>query len=297
MPEPKLIPLADFRRGTRTNPAWQRASQGAGLDMVNIGVEGQGRPVPRLGYVVDETLEVDGLGDQLIKVHELGNSYREPVSHSYRIFSDENYINHKGRLFISGRSDNKWIDLQSGNVYDWGLESPELVPSVTPPRTLPDRDDVNIIPNVFTVVYTFESIAFGFETPPSKPRYFIWETYSNGTYFKDSQQIKVLIPNQTIPKWTDRINIYMQTVPSPLDTEDLLDGGIENLVFQLAFRPDILNELFEIRSVPIRASDEFLMGLEKRFLKVGAIRLIPAGREFDFATTAIYAVNAEFSLG
>ena len=280
MPEPRLIPLADFRRGTRTNPAWQRASQGAGLDMVNVGVEGQGRPVPRLGYVVDETLEVDGLGDQLVRIHDLGNANRPSLTRTYRLFSNDTYENKSSRLFVASSDATYWINLQNKNKYNWGLEGPTLAPTVDDPELPETRASGNqnqILVNVFSACYTFESIAFGFESAPSPAKSFNWGTYRGGFQDKDLFA-KVYIPNQSIPEWADRINVYMQATPSKTVYIDsvLLSQDIV----------DIDAKVFD----PIQLVKD---NPEIEYLKMGAIRLIPAGTSFEFATNPITIINLD----
>ena len=224
---PTLITLADFRRGARTNPAWQKASQGAALDMVNIGVDGQGLPMARMGYVVDDAVEVDGLGDQLVRVHDLGNSFRESTTRTFRLFSYQDYAVHKGRMFITGggQTDNKWINLRSaaGSLsesenpvgFSGLLDAPTYTRTPTTPlASIVDDDDKyrpggRALSNWFAFAYTFESIEFGFETPLSYANPFDFPTYSGG-FFNSDYDWEVFIPHQNIPAWVDRINFYMQ---------------------------------------------------------------------------------------
>ena len=91
---------------------------------MNIELEGQGRPLQRLGYIV-ENVETSGLqnGTQLIKVHDLGNSQREAVSRFYRISADDSYIVNKGRLFVSRpEASNHWYDIDINERYTWDFD-------------------------------------------------------------------------------------------------------------------------------------------------------------------------------
>lgn len=234
---PQNIPIADFRRGARTNPSWQKASQGSALDMVNIAVEGQGRPVSRMGYVVDDSVEVDGLGDKLVRVHDLGNSVRESTTRTFRLFSYQDYAVHKGRMFITGggQSDNTWINLRSaaGSVSE--TENPVgfsgLLDAPTYMRTPTDfleslrDDDGNYRPggralsNWFAFAYTFESIEFGFESPLSYGNPFDFPTYSGGSY-NHEYDWEVYIPHQNLPDWVDRVNFYMQKETGVTESRD-----------------------------------------------------------------------------
>ena len=265
---PQNIPIADFRRGARTNPSWQKASQGSALDMVNIAVEGQGRPVSRMGYVVDDTLEVEGLGDQLIKAHDLGSPHRSPVSRTFRLSSHQDYVINKGRLFVSGggQFSNKWIDLEDDDLTEFNLVLPELTDALNYTRTPQDigsmRDGDGYLPggrvvtNWFSLAYNFESIKFGFETTLSNAKVIDFPTFTGGTFDYDTQ-FEVYLPNQPIPEWVDRVNFYMQTEP-----------GVSNPHVNAIFNPN---------------------GTDRRYIKFGAIRfIVDSQREnFSFADNPI----------
>ena len=121
---PRQLPIIDFKRGARTNPAFQRGSQLAPLDLLNIEIEGQGRPLQRLGYVV-ENPETSGLqnGTQFVRLHSIPDRY----SRNYRISSGDDWEYHKGRLFgvsTRGRSP-YWYDVKNDIKYNWDLPKPE----------------------------------------------------------------------------------------------------------------------------------------------------------------------------
>ena len=146
---PRKIPIAAWGKGIRQNPVFQRGSQLAGLDALNLEVEGQGRPVPRLGYVVDTELEVDGIGNRFIKVHDLGNQYRDPVSRAYRLNVNQVTQYDNRRLFIvDGGGVPTWRDIQSNKQYLWHLPKPKDRPTLSlnvlgadAPRTPIDPND------------------------------------------------------------------------------------------------------------------------------------------------------------
>lgn len=221
-----LIPIIDFRRGIRTQPSFQRGSQNAPLDLLNIMVEGQGRPVQRLGYTPVENVETSGEvnGNQLIRVHDLGNSQRSAISRFYRLVSNESYIDTKGRLFVSDPDENRneWHDIQNDISYRWDFTELEHAPLIEriSPATLETLFNENhgiqpgglLIPNYFSFAYTLESRRFGIETVLSRARVRDFPTYSGGTY-DENIRFTATFPSEALPlpEWVDRINFYMQT--------------------------------------------------------------------------------------
>ena len=129
--QPRLVPVAAWGKGIRQNPVFQRGSQGGGLDALNIEPDGRGRPATRLGYTIDNELEVDGIGNQFIKIHYLGNRYIAPISRAYRLNINQSYVDKNRRLFLlDGGGTPTWRDIRSNKQYLWNLPKPAQPPTL-----------------------------------------------------------------------------------------------------------------------------------------------------------------------
>ena len=265
MPEPKLIPLVDWRRGSRDSPSFQRGSQGAPLDLLNIEVDGQNKPYVRAGYTVATGL--DPIGSErgrMIRVHDLGNSQRDPISRTYKLRRDESVVVQNGRMIRTHREfTNTWIDLQSNGEYDWVNVNLTQAPTYNQvgkgagdlyiddgDRSSGYRPGGRVVSNLFSFAMTFESVKYGIETSLSLARPFSFNTYTGGFYDRDIRFWVYASPieNQPIPGWVDKINFYMQTETDP-------DPPRDDMGDPIAFDPN---------------------GSDRYFLKFGEINL-PSG--------------------
>ena len=147
MPHPsaRLIPIADFAKGTNQAPGFMRRAQGAAEEMENLVVDLQGRPVVRDGYTEVDTTDLSigteaGYytdGDQLVVIHWLGDEDTPAgIKRIYRLPHDASWVHDdRGRLlFIASPSEapyfRYYIDVKENIRYAWALRSPRVQPGI-----------------------------------------------------------------------------------------------------------------------------------------------------------------------
>ena len=134
--------ISRFPKGIAASPGHEDGSWEGAEDALNIEINKLGRPELREGYIVDNA-DVFGDGDQLAKVHYIGNSERAPFSKIFRFQNDETWVSDNGRIFVAGDSSviNRWIDVAENTVYLWENPGLQLAPiRVDDPTDLTLRD-------------------------------------------------------------------------------------------------------------------------------------------------------------
>lgn len=180
MPNPKvkLIPVADWSKGTNQAPGFMRKAQGAAEEMQDLVIDLQGRPIPRKGYAPADGRHISSLGtnigqwantrefDQLIVLHWLGDDDTpDGAKRVYAIPHDATWAqDENGRLcfvVVPGETP-KIIDVKNNTRFEWRLQRPSNAPLITINREPSDEiddasnasiykkiSDIGIYPNPF----------------------------------------------------------------------------------------------------------------------------------------------------
>ena len=134
---------------------------------MNIEIEGQGRPLQRLGYVVDDIEIDDAIGTQngaeLVRVHWLGDRDTPGNTRTYRLSSRGSWVDANRRLIYTniGTRIPKWVDKKTGDSFDWTLPKPDapptlsvIYPSQSSEDILESILDVDVFPRNFSDYFT-----------------------------------------------------------------------------------------------------------------------------------------------
>ena len=136
MPDPRLVPIADWSRGTNQAPGFMRRAQGAAEEMVDLVIDLQGRPAVREGYTnVDTGALSIGTeageytdGDQICVAHWLGDDDTlDGIKRLYRFPLNASWVQDKGGrlLFLAVPGELPYyIDIKENIRYFWGVKSP-----------------------------------------------------------------------------------------------------------------------------------------------------------------------------
>ena len=240
--------IARFPKGIRSSPGHEDGSWDGAQDMKNLDVGRLGRPELRSGYVEDDST-VFGSGEQLAKVHFIGNSERPPFSKLFRFHKNESWVSDNGRIIIAGANvDNRWIDVEDNTVYDWKNEGVRIAPiriydptdlQLKPSfRKLRERwigndtsvalayEDVSMINRLsdeaylntaawdkYAICITYYSIKFGIETPPIYARTFDVEFTAISPNNRRGIGFNVQIDTSEAPPWADTLRFYITNTP------------------------------------------------------------------------------------
>ena len=134
MPDPRLVPIADWSRGTNQAPGFMRRAQGAAEEMVDLVIDLQGRPAVREGYSNVDTGAIGTEageytdGDQICVAHWLGDKDTpDGIKRLYRFPLNASWVQDKGGrlLFLAvPGEDPYYIDIKENVRYFWGVKSP-----------------------------------------------------------------------------------------------------------------------------------------------------------------------------
>lgn len=161
--------VSEFPLGIGASPGHGGGSFKSAADMLNIDIDKIGRPESRLGYVHDNT-PVLGNGNRIAKLHYVGNSERDSVSRLFRFHDNESWVNHNGRVIISGEGfSNRWVDMETMKTYDWINNPPHVAPLkiegtqtyVIPDNIIEHRRDYGIHTNIITAYNEAKQISDG----------------------------------------------------------------------------------------------------------------------------------------
>lgn len=241
--------ISRFPKGIAASPGHEDGSWEGAEDALNIEINKLGRPELREGYIVDNA-DVFGDGDQLAKVHYIGNSERAPFSKIFRFQNDETWVSDNGRIFIAGDSSvvNRWIDVAENTVYLWENPGLQLAPiRVDDPTDLTLRDglrearkltigdgtavalaysDINKINALsrdlylavaawdkYAICMTYYSQKFNIETPPLSARTFDVEFEARSPNNRRNVSFHVYIDEIEAPEWADTLRFYISKTP------------------------------------------------------------------------------------
>lgn len=201
------VPISNFKAGIDNQPAFSKG-QGA-ADMLNVVVDEIGRLALRDGYVLEEGA-VSGDGNNVLKVHFVGDENRPSFSRIYRLDNRETYVFSNGRLFVAGVREPRWIDVERNISYTWGLDPPKGSVTSAGPVAAYDANvqrERTLVTRQFGICYTWGSRRFGIESEPSKTLLFPFEYESDRGH--ESVTVPVTINLGAAPLWADTMSIYM----------------------------------------------------------------------------------------
>lgn len=244
--------ISEFPLGIGASPGHGGGSFKSAADMLNIEIDKIGRPVSRLGYIHDNS-DVYGTGNKIAKIHFIGNQFRSAQSRIFRFQDNESWVADNGRIIISGSGvENRWIDIDNNNVYDWSNEPPAVAPLKTSegrtdgiglPRNLFDvaqgiigLDDItngilawvdqerinSTDPQRFAIIgsydryaicYTYYSNKFGIESPPSFCRMFDIAYDGSTEANSDFAAARVEFDFADAPAWANAVRVYITSEP------------------------------------------------------------------------------------
>ena len=144
----RIEPIADFAKGVNQAPAFMRRGQakGAAVEMENLFIDLNGRPVTRKGYITADVSDADSIGtsddknasgDRLHIAHYLGSNVPTdatlediedpPVKRIYYFKDEESWASDPtGRIIyvVRGGRSNYLIDVKENKRYSWDLSPP-----------------------------------------------------------------------------------------------------------------------------------------------------------------------------
>ena len=300
-----ITPISDFRKGIDNHPAFSSTkAQMAAADLLNLEVDKIGRLVMRDGYVLEDSDDVSGDGEQVIKVHFIGDENRDAFSRIYRLDPRETWVFNNGRLFVAGVREPQWIDVEDNTAYDWELEIPTgSITEISPDPIILDGDGL-LFSHRFAICFTFYSTKFGIESLPSTSSAFVVAVPRGAVDVENAPGISFTATYSlgVVPGWADEVRFYMMTVPFGSDNffvpdpgPNSIDGDSSNTVAAAyASRERLAN----IQGTVINTQKVIEAGY--RFNLIGRLGASTAGdfvleSERDLAVNFIYVSSTDLS--